>query len=60
MRQLAAKPRDAGTALHTFTRPVKGVQKGSCTHEGWGDCNAASVAALGCVLPALGGEAYPD
>lgn len=37
--------------------PVKGVQKGSCTHDGCGDCSAANVAALGCVRPALGGDA---
>lgn len=44
---------------HTWKRPVNGVQKGSGTREGWGDCSAARVAALGCVRPALGGVAHP-
>lgn len=38
---------------------MKGVQKGSGTREGCGDCRAARVAALGWVRPALGGVAQP-
>jgi hypothetical protein len=43
----------------TWNSPVNGVQNGSGTREGCGDCSAASVAALGCVRPALGGVAHP-
>jgi hypothetical protein len=41
----------------SLKRPVNGVQKGSCTHDGCGDCSAARVAALGWVRPELGGDA---
>lgn len=51
---VALVPRVKSASLKS---PVKGVQKGSCTQEGCGDCSAASVAALGCVRPALGGDA---
>jgi hypothetical protein len=51
---VALVPRVNSASLNS---PVKGVQKGSCTQEGCGDCSAASVAALGCVRPALDGDA---